>query len=200
MDFFAKHAPEVLKYRTAAEIEALAKPIDAIDFSGTLGAFEKFNENSWFDSGEAKQFYLDYLRIRNLIDGYLRERKIPTGHLLIFVKSFAKGFTPTVWVGNIETKEAISLTNFSDESIDLTKYTVVRGQRVSGRWDLATSKMVADLYDEMVSLFEGPSSFRRCPACGALFIPLSKKGRKEVYHNKRCYWRENKRRYRSRKK
>jgi hypothetical protein len=187
MDFFAKHAPEVLKYRTAAEIEALAKPIDAIDFSGTLGAFEKFNENSWFDSGEAKQFYWDYLRIRNLIDAYIAERKIPKGHLLIVTSNFARAFTPRLFVGNNETKEAVSLAMFPLEEIDFTRHIILRGQGVSGRWDLATSKIVVALYDELVGWLEGEIQLWRCEAsdCNRIFHPAPQ-GSEQRFCSARC--------------
>ncbi len=186
LEFFEKHAPKVLKYQTAEEIKALPKPIDVIEYSGTLGAYEEANKISWFDSKDAEQFHWDYLRIRNVIDGYLKG-KIPTGHLVIWEKDFANGTTPTLLLANNETKEAISLQNFSDSEIDLAKYIGVRGQRLRGRWDLATSKVGVGLYDELVSLLEGKIKIQRCAAddCNKIFSPAPQ-GSEQKFCSKKC--------------
>jgi hypothetical protein len=173
----------------------LPKPIKADKFVGTLGAYEKFKGVSWFDNGDANQFYWDYLRIRNLLDGYISNRKIPKGHLLILVKDFSQDFTPSVFIGDNETKEAISLSYFPEEQIDLAKYTILRGQRISARWDLATSKVVAGLYDELVSLLEGETKIQRCAAvdCDKIFSPAPQ-GKEQRYCSSQCrkrHWAQN---------
>ena len=186
LEFFGKHAPKVLKYQTAEEIKALPKPIDVLEYSGTLGAYEESHKISWFDSGDAEQFYWDYLRIRKIVNGYFIG-KIPTGHLVIWEKDFANGTTPTLLLANNETKEAISLQNFSDSEIDLAKYIGVRGQRLRGRWDLATSKVGVGLYDELVSLLEGEMKIQRCAAgdCNGIFTPTPQ-GKEQRYCSSQC--------------
>jgi hypothetical protein len=187
MAFLAKHAPEVLKYRTAAEIEALPKPVEASEFVGTLGAYEKVYGKSWFESEDARQFQWDYLRIRNLIDSYIAEKKSPKGPLLLLVSDFAKAFTPRLFVGNNETKEAVSLAMFPLEEIDFTRHIILRGQGVSGRWDLATSKIVVALYDELVGWLEGEIQLWRCEAsdCNRIFHPAPQ-GSEQRFCSARC--------------
>jgi len=186
LEFFEKHAPKVLKYQTAEEIKALPKPISVLEYFGTLGAYEESNKISWFDSTDAEQFYWDYLRIRKIVDGYF-QKKIPTGHLVILEKNFAKGIMPTLLLGNNETKEAISLQNFSDSEIDLDKYTGIRGQRLRGRWGLATVKIATGLYEGIVGLLEGEIKIQRCTAsdCNGIFTPAPQ-GKEQRYCSSQC--------------
>jgi len=197
LDFFKKYAPKVLKYKTAKEIQELPKPVYAEQVDGTFGMYEQHYQTSWFDSEDAKLFYWDYRGIHELLDSYIADKKIPRNHLLIFINTFTQGFTPTVFVGDNETKELYSLTMFPNSEIDLSKYTIVRGQSVAGKWNLATAKLASELYNNFVSFLEGELEIRKCAAedCEKIFIPSTDR-KKEVYHDQKCYWRESKRRYR----
>ena len=87
LDFFEKHAKEVLRYQTAEEIEALKKSVNPPVMVGTLGHFELRRKQSWFDSN-AINFYADYNRIHQLSDLYLEGKEIPK-YIIAWIHSLA---------------------------------------------------------------------------------------------------------------
>ena len=200
IQFFERHAPEVLRYRTAAEIEALPKPVDGLEIIGTLGAYELYQRKSWFDSEDALPFYADNLKLRVLIDCYLKGQKFPKS-LLAWVTDIAKAFTPSFLIGDNERKILHSIEMFPEEEIDLTKHAIVEGKLVEGRWNLAVHKLVEDLYGDIIGLIvEQKIKLRRCEAedCDKIFVPRTE-GRPQTFHSKTCYWRERSRKQRMQK-
>lgn len=200
LDFFGKHAPEVLRYQTAAEIEALPKPVDGFEVIGTLGMYEQYFQISWFDSMDAWQFYVDYRKLRELIDCYLNGQKFPKS-LLAWVKSIAKTFTQSILIGDNESKLLYSIGMFPAEEIDLAKQTILEGKSAEGLWNLAVYKLIEDLYGDIIGLIVERKIFlRRCEAsdCDKIFVPRAE-GRPQTFHSKTCYWRERSRKQRMQK-
>jgi hypothetical protein len=200
VDFFGKHAPEVLKYRTAAEIEALPKPVDGFEIIGTLGMYEQHFQISWFDSLDAFQFYVDYRRLRELIDCHLGGQKFPKG-LIAWMQRIVRGFTQSILIGDNETKLLYSIGMFPEEEIDLAKHSILEGKSAEGLWNLAVYKLVEDLYGDIIGLIVERKIFlRRCEAsdCDKIFVPRAE-GRPQTFHSKTCYWRERSRKQRMQK-
>jgi len=199
IQFFERHAPEVLRYRTAAEIEALPKPVDGLEIIGTFGAYEIYQRKSWFDSEDALQFYADNRQLRVLIDDYLKG--LSSKNLLAWVTDIAKAFTPSFLIGDNETKLVYSIDLFPEEEIDLTKHTIIEGKAVKGLWNLAVYDLVSDLYGDIIGLIvEQKIKLRRCEAsdCDKIFVPRAE-GREQRFHSKTCYWRERSRKQRMQK-
>lgn len=185
IQFFERHAPEVLRYRTAAEIGA-SKPSDGSEI-GTLGMYEYEYRKSWFDSVDALQFYTDNQRLRELIDCYLKGLSFPKT-LLAWVTDIAKAFTPLILIGDNETKLVYSIDMLPEEEIDLTKHTIIEGKSVKGLWNLAVYDLVSDLYGDIIGLIvEQKIKLRRCEAedCNKIFVPTIY-GSEQKYCSARC--------------
>jgi len=198
--FFQEHAPDVLRYQKAEEIDALSTPIDAFEITGTLGQYEHHNKKTWFKGNDARKFYFDYSRLRALADGYLQDFKVSKG-VMSWVIKFAGTFSLSVLISNKETGTQYSVSTFPEKEVDLLQHAILTFQSSAGLWNLATYKLARGLFEEIEGILKGIVQIERCHAgsCDKIFIPYPK-GVRQRYHNRTCYWREQKKRYRKSKK
>jgi hypothetical protein len=189
LEFFEKHAPEVLKYQTAEEIENVLKEktiTDGLEILGTLGMYERQWKASWFETPNSYLFYGDYKLIRKVIDDYLSERKLSKGAWARII-ALGKAINPSLLIGNIETKEVFSFENFPFDEIDLNQYTPLKARSVSGKWDLVVGQLIGSLYNELFELLIGKLKLNRCAAddCEKIFSPTPR-GKEQLFCSERC--------------
>lgn len=168
--FFAKHAPDVLKYETAEEIKALSTPIDAVEIIGTLGQYENDNNQSWFESDDARKFYDDYFCLRELIDCYLRDKIIPK-YLTVWLNKVARSFTQTIIIGDNETKLVYSPGMFPSNEVDLTRHTILEGTSdKTDLYGLTLEQVRFDLFKVLLSLARHELKIDKCQECKSLML------------------------------
>ena len=188
VDFFKEHASSVLKYRTAAEIEAPQKPLGA-EMIGTLGYFEYRRKQSWFDS-DAFNFYVnDYQWVQRIIDSYLEEKThegtvafitslLQDVRMFTTIKSKKEGRE----YGSANAPKPI---NYQDYSWNTRIGTITTTSSDSSKVQLNLGGLYFKLHNEFLSLLNGESEVRKCEAndCQLLFNP---KFKKQIYHSDRC--------------
>jgi hypothetical protein len=182
VEFFGKHAPEVLRYQTAGEIEAPQKPLGA-EIIGTLGYFEYRRKQSWFEK-DAFNFYVDYKRLRELVGFYFEAKlrgtkpnEIPN-HIDAWIRSLPDDVR--IRAHRMEGKDgkvsyAEHLVAITSTSSDPLKVQVALG------------KMRYQLCREIISLVNGETEIRKCEAydCEKIFIPTLR-GKEQLFCSERC--------------
>jgi hypothetical protein len=198
VEFFGKHAPEVVKYRTAAEIEAAKKPLGT-EIIGTLGYFEHRTKQSWFDFNI--DFYSDYQWVHRIIDSYL-EGKTHDGTLafLNFLLEDVKQFTTITSkkdkreYGSANAPKPINYKDYYwGNRIGTIKTTSSNPSKV--RVNLGGLRF--KLRNELLALLNGKIEVRKCEAedCKNIFIPTPR-GKEQRYCRMRCRKRSYGREYR----
>jgi hypothetical protein len=187
MSFFAKHAPEVLKFRTEAEIEVIPKPADA--GLGTLGYFEFRRKQSWFDS-DGFNFYADYKRIHELIDLYLEGKEIPEN-----LDAWIRSLPSDVRIGahrvdgkggKVYAEHLVAIISTSSDPLKV---------------QVALGKMRYQLWRDILSWLNGETEIRKCSAkdCEKIFIPTLR-GKEQLFCSERCRNRIAQKRFREKRK
>jgi len=186
LDFFQEHAPDVLKYQKAEEIDALSKPIDAFEITGTLGMYEYAHRKTWFESNDARKFYFDYSRLRALADNYLQNFKVSKAAMSWVIK-FAGTFSLSVLISNKLTGTQYSVSTFPEKEVDLSRHAILTGQSSAGLWNLATYELARELYKEIEGILKGIIQIDRCYAggCDKIFIRVPG-GKEQRYCSNAC--------------
>jgi hypothetical protein len=188
MAFFAKHAPEVLKYQTAAEIEAIPKPVNFHEIIGTLGGYELREKQNWFDSIDAVVFYRDSRLLREVVDTYLPEHKI-TKKLLEWVADLGEKEVVVKLLKDKEEERIFTIEEFPEEAeINLERYTYLEElSPIIGRWKILAGELIADLHNELLKFLNGEIEVRKCEAddCDKIFTPAPQ-GKKQRYCSSQC--------------
>jgi len=184
--FFQEHAPSVLRYQKAEEIDALSKPIDAFEITGTLGMYQYAHRKLWFKSNDARKFYFDYSRLRALADGYLQDFKVSKG-VMSWVIKIAGTFSLSVLISDKQTGTQYSVSTFPEKQVDLLQHAILTGQSSAGLWNLATYELARELYKEIEGILKGITQIDRCYAggCDKIFIPAPR-GKEQRYCSNAC--------------
>ncbi len=141
--------------------------------------------DEWWDSAQAKSFFIDWHLVRRVVDNILNRGGI-TMDEFDWIKSLriydaAESFmVPPV---------AIKLNNPGETFIDLTTHRIEL--RFQSLYHLEIASIYRALYNELLDLLMKQATIRRCAAsdCEKIFTP-SRRGREQEYHSRRCYWRE----------
>jgi hypothetical protein len=203
--FFEKHAPEVLRYKTVDDIEALMRLTpDDFDFTddivNTLGYWEltlkeiisggraeEFgyygHEESWFDTSEAFQFYRDYKDLRKIVDEYRTENTI-SEHSVRFINSLGENLGTKIAIKDKTSKTLSSSQQFEEKKIDLRKYALVKyPNTVSNRYNLSMERVCFELFDELLKFINKEILMDKCIICNKLF---KKNKSNHVYCSPKC--------------
>lgn len=218
LQFFERHAPEVVRQditNTISQGHTLSehpKPATVLSIKapdpslfGTLGAFEYFQEKSWFDHPDTVNFYGLHKLVHRVVDNYLSNEDLPRD-LFAWVGSLPENIYINLIAvssegerhGTVTLPKSVKRSKYSfDETIaQHSKLSFSPGKQMESPLNLGGMKF--RLFRDILSLWNGEMELQRCtfggskrnPPCKNVFIV----GNRKRYCSKRCY--DKARRYR----
>lgn len=218
LKFFGRYAPEVARQDISDVISqgyTLSddpKPATVLSINkdspitiGTLGVFDFFQDKSWLDSSDTRNFYGLYRLIHRVVDNYLGEKQIPRD---LFQK--VSELTDNISIGLIavssEGERLGSATipksfNRSEYSFNET-ITMQTGMVISVDGHITSplnlGGMKLRLFRDILELWNGEIKLQKCTFAGSTRNPPCKNvflvGNRKRYCSKKCY--DKARRYR----